>query len=78
MMAPVALTYRDRPRFVMMTLEDYARLNGAKLRVYPEDLPDSVIERLQVIADEHANEEPELLGDLEGVLGSGGFVGPHT
>lgn len=78
MMAPVALSYHDKPRFVMMTLEDYARLTGAKLRAYPEGLPDSVVERLQAIADEHPNEEPELLGDLEGVLGSGGFVGPHT
>ncbi len=34
----------------------------------PEDLPDSVVERLQAIADEYPDEVPVLLGDLEGVM----------
>ena len=78
MVAPIALTYHEKPRFVMMNLEDYARLIGAKLKAYPENLPDSVTERLQAIADQYPDENPELLGDLESVMGSGGFVEPRT
>lgn len=76
--APVFLTYHDKPRFVMLTIEDYARLGGVTTVVSPEGLPDSVAERLQALADEHPEVELELEGGLATLLDDEEVAGgPH-
>jgi PHD/YefM family antitoxin component YafN of YafNO toxin-antitoxin module len=50
---PVVLTDREKPRYVMLSIEGYIRLCGASLVVSPEAIPDSVAERIQAIADSY-------------------------
>jgi hypothetical protein len=40
---PVFLSYHDKPRYVMMSLQEYVRLKGASIVATPESSPESVI-----------------------------------
>lgn len=73
---PVLLTYHDKPRFVMMTVEEYVRRPGVALVAGPEAFPDAVVARIQALADEHSEAEGEIAGglalELDGARGQGG------
>jgi PHD/YefM family antitoxin component YafN of YafNO toxin-antitoxin module len=64
MRSPVYLTYHDKPRFVLLSVEDFAALSGITIKTTPESLPESVVERLQVLADQNEPIELELEGGL--------------
>jgi hypothetical protein len=74
---PVFLSYHDKPRYVMMSLEEYVRLKGATIVATPESFPESVLARIRDIADSHPEIEHEIGGGLAAQLdrpeGSGGF-----
>lgn len=61
---PVFLTYHEKPRYVMLSLEDYVRLGGVRLVASPDAIPDSVAERIRAIADAHPDEQYQLIGGL--------------
>lgn len=76
---PVFLTYHEKPRYVMLSLEDYVRLGGVYLVASPEAIPDSVAERIQAIADTFPDEPYALTGGLAEQLGDkDGHRGPNT
>jgi prevent-host-death family protein len=63
---PVIITHHEAPRFVMMSLEEYNKLKGARrVVVSSENVPDSVAQRIQALADAHPNEEVVLIGGDE-------------
>jgi len=66
--SPVLLTYHDKPRFIMMTVEEYARRPGVDLVAGPESLPDSAVARLQAIAEAHPDAECVVAGGLAALL----------
>jgi Antitoxin Phd_YefM, type II toxin-antitoxin system len=74
---PVFLSYHDKPRYVMMSLEEYVRLKGATIVATPESFPESVLARIRDIAHSHPEIEHEIGGGLAALLdrpeGSGGF-----
>jgi hypothetical protein len=74
---PVFLTYHEKPRFVMLSMEDYARLGGVSIVASPEGLPESVAQRLQELADMHPHAELEVSGGLADTLMEEGSRGPH-
>jgi hypothetical protein len=70
-----AHTYHDKPRYVMMSVEDFVRLRGVRLIADPAGLPDSVVARLRELADAFPDEEAELAGGLADLIrpdGTGG------
>ncbi len=64
LMEPVFLSYHDKPRYVMMSLEEYVRLKGVEIVAAPEAFPESVIERIRQIADSHPEIDVEIGGGL--------------
>ncbi len=45
---PVIITYHDRPRLVLMSMQEYDRLRGRSRKVGAiEDLPDSVVSEIE-------------------------------
>ena len=64
LMEPVFLSYHDKPRYVMMSLEEYVRLKGVEIVAAPESFPESVIERIREIADSHPEIDVEIGGGL--------------
>ena len=64
LMEPIFLSYHDKPRYVMMSLEEYVRLKGASIVAAPESFPESVIARIKEIADSH----PEIAHEVGGGL----------
>jgi hypothetical protein len=64
LMEPVFLSYHDKPRYVMMSLEEYVRLKGVEIVAAPESFPESVIERIRQIADSHPEIDVEIGGGL--------------
>ncbi len=52
MREPVIITYHDRPRFVMMTMQEYDKLRGRKRTVGAiTDLPDSTARQIEALAE---------------------------
>lgn len=75
-MEPVFLSYHDKPRYVMMSLEEYVRLKGATVVATPDSFPDSVLARIREIAESHPDIEVEIGGGLADLLepdNAGGF-----
>jgi hypothetical protein len=68
LMGPVFLSYHDKPRYVMMSLEEYVRLKGATIVATPESFPESVLARIREIADSHPEIEHEIGGGLAALL----------
>jgi len=66
--APVFLSYHEKPRYVIMSLEDFVRLRGATLVAGPESFPDSVIARIRQLEEAHPNAVPELAGGLAALI----------
>ncbi|WP_164606988.1 type II toxin-antitoxin system Phd/YefM family antitoxin [Rhodopseudomonas sp. BR0M22] len=64
LLEPVFLSYHDKPRYVIMSLEEYVRLKGATILASPRSLPDSVIERIHEIANSHPDMDVEVGGGL--------------
>jgi hypothetical protein len=69
LMEPVFLSYHDKPRYVMMSLEEYVRLKGASIVATPDSFPESVIARIREIADSHPEiAHPEIAHEVGGGL----------
>jgi PHD/YefM family antitoxin component YafN of YafNO toxin-antitoxin module len=66
--APVFLTYHEKPRFVMLSVEDFAKLGGVRREVSLEGLPDAVVSRLRTLAEKYAPAQVELSGGLAELL----------
>jgi hypothetical protein len=62
--SPVMLTYHDKPRFIMMTVEEYARRLGVSLVAGHKALPDSAVVRLQAMVERHPDAECVVAGGL--------------
>lgn len=73
---PVFLTYHDKPRYVMMSLEEFVRIQGKRIVASPEAFPDSVAARIREIADAFPDAEHEIAGGLASVLDEDAD-GPH-
>ena len=76
LMEPVFLSYHDKPRYVMMSLEEYVRLKGATIVAAPDSFPESVLARIRDIAESHPDIEVEIGGGLADLLEpeiTGGF-----
>jgi hypothetical protein len=65
---PVFLTYHDKPRYVMMSLEDYVRMSGARIVAGPESFPESVMKRIRELEDAHPDVTPQMFGGLTALL----------
>ena len=63
---PVIITYHDRPRFVLMTMQEYDRLRGRRRQAGAvADLPDPVAQQIEALAQiegEPATEAEPALG----------------
>ena len=77
---PVFLTYHDKPRYVMMSLEEYVKIMGGRIVASPDAFPDSVAARIREIADAYPEAEHEVAGGLAATLeGTADRKnGPHT
>lgn len=73
---PVFLTYHDKPRYVMMSLEEFVRIQGRQIAAAPEAFPESVAARIREIADAFPNAEHEIAGGLASALDEDAD-GPH-
>ena len=62
--APVLFTFHDKPRFVMMSIEDYVRTNRGRVVAGPETFPDSVMARIRELEDAHPEMAPQFVGGL--------------
>lgn len=52
MLEPVIVTYHDRPRLVLMSMQEYDRLRGRRRIVGASlDLPDSVVSQIEALAE---------------------------
>lgn len=69
---PVFLSYHDKPRYVMMSLEEYVRLKGATILATPESFPETVIARIREIADSYPEIDHEIGGGLAALLEDSG------
>lgn len=58
---PVVITYHDRPRLVLMSMEEYDRIRGRERTVGSvEDLPGSIVSDLEgVEQSDEFEEDPE-------------------
>jgi len=72
LMEPVFLSYHHKPRYVMMSLEEYVRLKGAEIIATPESFLESVLERIREIADSHPEIEVEIAGGLADEIAQSG------
>lgn len=61
---PVFLSYHEKPRFVMMSIEEFVRIGGATIVAGPESFPQSVMDRIRALEDAYPDEEVELVGDV--------------
>jgi hypothetical protein len=79
LMEPVFLSYHDKPRYVMMSLEEYVRLKGATIVASPDSFPKSVLARIRQIAESHPDIEVEIGGGLADLLEpeNAGGLGPR-
>jgi hypothetical protein len=75
LMEPVFLSYHDKPRYVMMSLEEYVKLKGAEIIATPESFPESVLARIREIADSHPEIEVEIAGGLADQIEQSGTAG---
>jgi Antitoxin Phd_YefM, type II toxin-antitoxin system len=76
---PVFLSYHDKPRYVMMSLEEYVRLKGATIVATPDSFPKSVLARIREIAENNPDIEVEIGGGLADLLEpeEAGGLGPR-
>jgi prevent-host-death family protein len=52
MKEPVIITYHDRPRFVLMSMEEYDRMRGRLGRLAVEvELPDAVADAIEALSE---------------------------
>lgn len=74
---PVFLTYHDKPRYVMMSLEDFVKMRGVKIVAGPDSFPESVMTRIRELEDAYPDVQPTIVGGLaallEGEDKTGGF-----
>lgn len=60
---PVLLTYHDKPRFVMMSLEHFAHLQGRRALISSTALPPAVVARIREIKTAQ-NSKPDSIDKL--------------
>ena len=54
MKEPVLITYHDRPRLVLMSMEEYDRLRGRRRSPALVELPDAVLDRIEAMSESEA------------------------
>lgn len=60
MLEPVIITYHDRPRLVLLSMQEYDRLRGRQRTVGATvELPDSVIKQIEAMAELDVDLEDE-------------------
>jgi len=67
MVEPVIITYHDRPRLVLMSMQEYDRLRG-RGTVGETELPSRVAERIEALA--HASDTPSESDSFESAHGA--------
>lgn len=65
---PVLLTFHDKPRFVMMSIEEYVRSHRGQVVAGPEAFPESVLARIRGLEDAYPDSIPHLAGGLAKLL----------
>ena len=59
MSEPVIITYHNRPRLVLMSMEEYDRLRGHRRKVGAiEDLPESVASEIEELGEDESKKTP--------------------
>ncbi len=62
MTEPVLITYHDRPRLVLMSIAEYARIRGREKVVGGiEDMDEGIAKAIMDIADESTDEDEQAL-----------------
>jgi hypothetical protein len=51
LMGPVFLTYHDKPRYVMMSLDEFVRIQGEEIAAHVEGYPPAVADRVRKLAN---------------------------
>jgi prevent-host-death family protein len=58
---PVIITYHDRPRLVLMSMEEYDRLRGRRRKVgAAADLPDAVARQIEALGEVKKRTRPSV------------------
>jgi hypothetical protein len=65
LMGPVFLTYHDKPRYVMMSLEEFVRLQGEDVTANLAAYPKAVAARVRELAKAPAREPAEAPGPFD-------------
>jgi len=60
LMGPVFLTYHDKPRYVMMSLDEFVRIQGKDVTAQLAAYPQAVAARVRELAKASAGAEPAL------------------
>jgi len=60
LMGPVFLTYHDKPRYVMMSLDEFVRIQGKEIAAHLPAYPPAVAARVRELAKATAGVEPGL------------------
>jgi hypothetical protein len=74
---PVFLTDYDKPRYVMMSLEEFVKMKGARIVAAPESFPESVMQRIREIAAACPDAEHEIAGGLAAQLDEDAGISAH-
>ncbi len=72
---PVFLSCHDKPRYVMMSLEDFVRMRGAAIVAGPDAFPESVMRRIKELEDAYPDAEPAMAGGLAELILERGEIG---
>jgi PHD/YefM family antitoxin component YafN of YafNO toxin-antitoxin module len=60
LMAPVFLTYHDKPRYVMMSLDEFVRIQGPELTAHLANYPRAVAARIRELASASVDAKPKF------------------
>lgn len=67
LMEPVFLTYHDKPRYVMMSLEEFVRIQGKEMMANLASYPRTVAARIRELTERSGPAEPGLGPDASAV-----------
>jgi hypothetical protein len=74
--APIFLTYHDKPRYVMMSLEEFAKIQGKRIVASTEAFPPSVMARIRELENAFPNAKGEIVDGLASALEEEASDGP--
>jgi PHD/YefM family antitoxin component YafN of YafNO toxin-antitoxin module len=61
LMGPVFLTYHDKPRYVMMSLDEFVRIQGKEITAHLSTYPQSIASRVHELAKANAESDDRFL-----------------